>query len=83
MTLYISNLPFKLDEEKLKEEFLHLKEVRIIKNEKGESRGYGYLEFEDEKSMDLAFSKLKGNPYIQGRKVFVQYCKSLDKMKEQ
>ncbi len=68
---HVTNLPFSLTEEKLKE-FLKKNEIdRIIdclitKDESGNSKGFGFVEFEDEdslkKSLLLTGKMLRGRP---------------------
>lgn len=47
-TIFVKNLDYKLTDERLREEFAKfgtIKDVRLVKNFKGESKGYCYIEF--------------------------------------
>jgi translation initiation factor 4B len=59
-TAHISNVSFEADEEKLKVFFKDLKvlSVRLVSDERGRSRGYGYVEFEDRESLIGALTKV-------------------------
>lgn len=54
-TAYIANLPYDVDEGQVEEVFvrarLKIKEVRLMKDEGGRLRGYGYADFEDRDSL--------------------------------
>jgi RNA recognition motif-containing protein len=48
LTVFVSNLEFKVDEKKLEDifsQFGEIKEVRLVRNFKGLSKGYAYIEF--------------------------------------
>jgi len=68
-TVFVSNLLFSIDEERLKETFLPLGEitdVRLVKNQMGKSKGFAYVEFKNQSSVQAALSmdrtKLDGRP---------------------
>jgi len=54
-TAYIANLPYDVDEQAVEEVFrnarLKIKDVRLMKEEGGRLRGYGYADFEDRQSL--------------------------------
>ncbi|KAF2859119.1 RNA-binding domain-containing protein [Piedraia hortae CBS 480.64] len=72
--LWVGNLYYGLTEEKLKEEFSQFGNViktRIVRNPNGESRGFGYIEFETQAEADEA---LERDGYIfYARKLSMQY----------
>ena len=73
-TLFIYRLAKNIDENVLKfefEEFGQIKDVRIIKNSKGVSKGYGFIEYE--RTRDFAKALDNGNKKkINGRHVYVE-----------
>jgi len=54
-TAYIANLPYDVDEEQITEVFerakLKIEQVRLMKDEGGRLRGYGYADFQDRDSL--------------------------------
>lgn len=54
-TAYIANLPYDVDEEQIMEVFerakLRIEQVRLMKDEGGRLRGYGYADFQDRDSL--------------------------------
>eukprot|EP00092_Neocalanus_flemingeri_P022442 GFUD01024339.1.p1 GENE.GFUD01024339.1~~GFUD01024339.1.p1 ORF type:complete len:634 (-),score=237.24 GFUD01024339.1:916-2817(-) len=54
-TAYIANLPYDVDEEQVTEVFanarLKIEQVRLMKDEGGRLRGYGYADFQDRQSL--------------------------------
>lgn len=82
MTLYLDNLPYSITKEKLAEKAgVGIKEIRIIVDEKGQPRGYAYIEFIDDESKNNSFEKLSKEPYIDGRRFYVKHSDSLEKIK--
>ncbi|KAK2180910.1 hypothetical protein NP493_420g02015 [Ridgeia piscesae] len=74
-TVFVSNLDFKVNEEGLKELFSKLgdiAEVRLVKNFKGKSKGYAYVEFTDELPVTPAL-RLDRQP-VDGRPMYVSLC---------
>ena len=73
-TLFIYRLGKHVDENLIKyefEEFGKIKEIKIIKNKKGEGRGYGFIEYERTKDFREALDK--GNKKkINGKRVYVE-----------
>lgn len=73
-TLFVGRLSYNTTEEKLKEvfsQFGKVKTIKLVKNEKeneSKNRGYGFIEFEDQTAMQLAYKK--GNRMeIDGKKI--------------
>ena len=67
------NLPKNIDESILKSEFNdfgQIKELRIIRNSKGVSKGYGFIEYE--KMRDFRKALEKGNKKINDRHIYVE-----------
>jgi U1 small nuclear ribonucleoprotein len=72
-TLFVYNLPKNIDENILKNEFNdfgQIKEIRIIRNYKGVSKGYGFIEYE--KMRDFRKALEKGNKKINDRHIYVE-----------
>ena len=72
--IIVRNLPFTVDEDNLKSEFAHcgdIKGVRIMKNEEGRSKGFGFVDFS---SVDSARNAIKkSGSSIQGRQVNIEF----------
>ncbi|KAG8191638.1 hypothetical protein JTE90_012354 [Oedothorax gibbosus] len=74
--LIIRNLSFKVEEDDLKKifsEFGTVKEAIIPKKEDGKKRGFGFVEFEDTKSLIKAMKSMNWKE-IHGRKVAVDFA---------
>ena len=72
-TLFVGRLSFDTTERTLKKEFEEygrIEKVKIVYDKQGESRGYGFVEFESERSMRDAY-KMGDGKRIDGRKVLV------------
>jgi polyadenylate-binding protein len=72
---HVTNLPFSISEEKLKEFFTKNEVDKIIdclitKDENGNSKGFGFVEFEDEESLKKAL--LLTGKIIRGRPVTIK-----------
>lgn len=83
-TAFISNLAYHIDEEKIKEVFAdigEIVEIRLIKNFKGKSKGYAYVEFKDELCV-LEALKLDHTP-VEGRPMYVSKCEEKSSRKPQ
>lgn len=79
-TVFVSNLLFSIDEERLKEVFLPLgeiTEVRLVKNQMGRSKGFAYVEFKNQSSVQAALSMDRTK--LDGRPMFIS--QSVDKSK--
>lgn len=82
-SIFISNLDYKLDdvEEKLKTVFCscgNITEVRLVKNNKGQFRGFCYIQFSDENAVQKALELDRTN--LEGRPMFVS--PNVDKRKQ-
>jgi len=69
-TLFIANLPFTLEDEGfgkvLKEAQLAFKTAHVVKKKSGKSKGFGFIEFENEADQQKALAALN-NKTIEGR----------------
>ena len=78
MNIYIGNLNFTVDETKLREVFERygkVSSVRIIKDkETGESKGYGFIEMENDEEGKKAIQEMNSQE-IDGRHVKVNIAK--------
>ena len=83
-TLFINNLPFDVEKEQIKNvfnNFGNILDIRIIYNPQTQKpRGYGYVEFEDENSVDIIINSDK-NFEINGRKIMVSKSISVEKLR--
>ena len=81
MKVYVGNLPFSVDDGKLKELFSSYGEIEsaeVIKNKfSGRSKGFGFVEFKDEESAKKAISEMNEKE-VEGRKVVVNEAKPFD-----
>lgn len=72
--VYVGNLPFKLDDSALKEAFAAVGEVTdvaiITDRASGRSKGFGFVTFADEASMQKAVQEMNGKE-LQGRELKV------------
>lgn len=58
-TILVARIPFETDEEELKKEFDiygKIKSLRIIRDQEGKHKGYGFIEFENHKDFLCSFS---------------------------
>ena len=76
--LFVGNLPFSLDDEKLKTEFSRFGAIEsakiVTEKHTGRSRGYGFVEFADQASADAAIQGLNGQMFEE-RPLTVQLAK--------
>ena len=83
-TLFINNLPFDVEKDQIKEmfnKFGKILDIRIIYNPHTQKpRGYGYIEFEEENSVDKIINYNK-NFEINGRKIMVSKSISVEKLR--
>ncbi len=80
MKLYIGNLPWSVDEEKLKELFAayETEEVTLIKDKfSGRSKGFGFVTIADEATAKKAISELNGKD-IDGRELKISEAKPME-----
>jgi RNA recognition motif-containing protein len=71
--LYVGNLPYKADEESLRELFAAIGEVqsvRIITDETGRSKGFGFVEMTSDEEAEKAITSLNGSS-LMGRNIIV------------
>lgn len=71
--IYVGNLSYQTDEDSLREAFAAIGEiqsVRIITDESGRSKGFGFVEMTSDDDADKAISTLNGTP-LMGRSLIV------------
>lgn len=72
--LYVGNIPFKLDENDLKDLFSESGTVVSVAiptdRETGRKRGFAFVEMEDQESADAAIEAMNGKE-VEGRKIVV------------
>lgn len=77
-TIYVGNIPWSADEEKLKEffsEYAQVVDARIItERATGRSKGYGFVEIADDEDADLVVEQVNGKE-MEGRKLVVNEAK--------
>ncbi|KAG1673486.1 Squamous cell carcinoma antigen recognized by T-cells 3 [Nymphon striatum] len=76
-TVFLSNLAFSLKEDLIKDIFKPIgtiTDLRIVKDFRGNSKGYGYLEFENQSEAEEALKK--DRHVLNGRPIYVSRCKS-------
>lgn len=74
-TLFVCRLDYSTTEAKLKKEFEiygSIKSLKIIKNKDGISRGYGFIEYENEEDYKNAYKHADGRR-IDGKRVLVDF----------
>jgi len=61
-TLFVANLPFSIDDEQLSKVFsdAKVKAAHVVRTRTGRSRGYGFVEFENEADQTAALSSCNG-----------------------
>lgn len=78
MNIYVGNLPFRMTDQDLSEVFSEYGEVtsaRIIKDrDSGRSKGFGFVEMEDDNDAQSAISELDGSA-VQGRNIKVNQAR--------
>ena len=71
--IYVGNLSYQTDEESLREAFAavgEVKSVRIITDETGRSKGFGFVEMSSDEEADKAIATLNGTT-LMGRNIVV------------
>jgi RNA recognition motif-containing protein len=71
--IYVGNLPYKVDEESLRDAFGSFGEimsVRIITDETGRSKGFGFVEMSSDDDATKAITALNGTD-LMGRNIIV------------
>lgn len=81
MKVYVGNLPFSVDQAKLKElfeSFGEMEEVTVIADKfSGRSKGFGFITFKDEESAKKAIAEMNDKE-VEGRKLKVNEAKPVD-----
>jgi len=77
--VFVGNLPFSTDDNKLKEAFIrfgNVESARVVTDKHtGRSRGYGFVEFGDQTSAESSITGMNGQNY-EGRPLTVSLAKS-------
>ena len=83
--VYVGNLPFSIDDEKLREvfsEFGEVEEATVIKNKFSDrSKGFGFVTFKDDAGADKAISEMNDKE-VEGRAVKVSEAKPMEERSE-
>ena len=78
--LYVGNLPFSVDDQKLKEifsEFGDIEEATVIQDrQSGRSKGFGFVTFASDENADAALSAVNGKE-VEGRQLKVSEAKPM------
>ena len=81
MKVYVGNLPFTVDDAKLKEifaKFGDIEEATVIKDKfSGRSKGFGFVTFKDDEAAKKAIAELNEKE-VEGRQVKVNEAKNVD-----
>ena len=81
MKIYVGNLPFDVDDDKLRElfsSFGEVEEATVIKNKfSGRSKGFGFVTFKENESASKAISEMNEKE-IEGRKIRVSEAKPME-----
>lgn len=79
--IYVGNLPYSVDESKLREMFSsygEISEVVVIKDKfSGRSKGFGFVTFADEEATKKAISEMNGKS-MDGREIKVSEAKPME-----
>jgi RNA recognition motif-containing protein len=77
--IFVGNLPFSFDNDRLKDEFSKFGEVEsakiIMDRNSGRSKGYGFVEFSSNESANAAVAGMNEQP-LDGRKLTVSLAKN-------
>ncbi len=76
--IYVGNLPYQADEASLKNVFEAIGEVmsvRIIKDETGRSKGFGFIEMTTDEDAEKAINSLNGTE-LMGRNMIVNEARA-------
>ena len=71
--MFIGRLSYDTTDKKLRRElesYGTIRSVRVVCDQEGKSRGYAFVEFENEEDMKLAYKKIDGKK-IDGRRIIV------------
>jgi RNA recognition motif-containing protein len=79
--IYVGNLPFKIDDNALKElfgSFGEITEAVVIKDRfnRSRSKGFGFVTFSDEASVEKAIAEMNGKE-VEGREIKVSEAKPM------
>ena len=81
MKVYVGNLPFNVDDEKLRElfsSFGEIAEVQVIKDKfSGRSKGFGFVTFASKEDAEKAIAKMNDKE-VEGRTLKVNEAKPID-----
>ncbi len=81
MKIYVGNLPFTVDHEKLKEIFSsygEIEEATVISDKfSGRSKGFGFVTFKDDESAKKAIAEMNEKE-VEGRALKVNEAKPMD-----
>ncbi|MFH1326817.1 MAG: RNA-binding protein [archaeon] len=81
MKIYVGNLPFSIDDDKLKELFAsygEIEEATIIKDKfSGRSKGFGFVTLKDDEAAKKAISEMNEKE-VEGRNLKVNEAKPMD-----
>lgn len=81
MKIYVGNLPFSVDDDKLKDvfsQFGEISEATVIQNKfSGRSKGFGFVTFSSDEDAQKAISEMN-NKDVEGRKIVVNEAKPMD-----
>lgn len=75
-TLFVRGIPYSADEDALwgVEHFANAAAIRLMRDqESGESRGFGFIEFNDEAAADAAYEK-RFDAQLDGRNLMFDFC---------
>jgi len=85
MKLYVGNLAWSIDDEKLRELFAsygEISEAVIIKDKfSGRSKGFGFVTFSDDEAAKKAISEMNGKT-LEGREIKVTEAKPMEENRE-
>ena len=77
--IFVGNLPFAVNDERLKDEFAQFGEILstkvIIDRYSGRSKGFGFVEFSTPESAQSAIDGMNEKP-MEGRNLTVSFAKS-------
>lgn len=81
MKIYVGNLPFSVDQGKLKElfaKFGDVKEATVISDKfSGRSKGFGFVEYDDDEAAKKAIAEMNEKE-VDGRNIKVNEAKPMD-----
>ena len=81
MKVYVGNLPFTIEDDKLKETFSsfgEIEEANVIKDKfSGRSKGFGFVTFKDDESAKKAIAEMNEKE-VEGRQLKVNEAKPFD-----